>query len=241
MNVTQRITANRLAKDAQDMVISLAALATPQRLEDPLDYLTCSNLQEYAKGEVIYGPDQPSTSLYLIVRGKVKVQRIKDNWGDVLVDIYSNDDFFGYSSLIDPPDTNEKAVAFEDRTTLMIWTGAVVKDFMMRRPQLGIALVQMLTQRCVHFSRRIETLASDNIERRLARTLIHFSRRLGHALEDGSFEMMPLTHDLLSQYVGTSREIITCYMNQFRRHGYVRYSRKAIGIYPEAMKRTLST
>ncbi len=31
--------------------------------------------------------------------------------------------------------------------------------------------------------------------------------------------MMPLTHELLSQYVGTSREIVTHYMNQFRRQG----------------------
>jgi CRP-like cAMP-binding protein len=222
------------------MATSLAALA-PQRLEDPLAYLTCSNMLEYAKDQTIYGPDHPSTSLYLVVNGKVKVHRIKNQWGEVLVDIYCTDEFFGDSALIGSPDINEKAVALEDKTTVMVWTGAVVEDFMMRRPRLGIALVQMLTQRCVHFSRRIESLASDNIERRLARTLIHFSERLGCAKGDGSFEMMPLTHELLSQYVGTSREIITCYMNQFRRHGYLRYSRKAIVVYPDAIKKTLSS
>ena len=222
------------------MATSLAALA-PQRLEDPLAYLTCSNMLEYAKDQTIYGPDRPSTSLYLVVNGKVKVHRIKNEWGEVLVDIYCTDEFFGDSALIGSPDINEKAVALEDKTTVMVWTGTVVEDFMMRRPRLGIALVQMLTQRCVHFSRRIESLASDNIERRLARTLIHFSERLGSAKGDGSFEMMPLTHELLSQYVGTSREIITCYMNQFRRHGYLRYSRKAIVLYPDAIKKTLSS
>jgi CRP/FNR family transcriptional regulator, cyclic AMP receptor protein len=223
------------------MATSLAALAPPQRLEDPLAYLTCSNVLEYAKDKVIYGPDQPSTSLYLVIGGKVKVQRIKDHWGEVLVDIYCTDEFFGDSALIESPDINEKAVALEDKTTVMVWTGAVVEDFIMRRPRLGIALVQMLTQRCIHFSRRIESLASDNIERRLARTLIHFSERLGCAMGDGSFEMMPLTHELLSQYVGTSREIITCYMNQFRRQGYLRYSRKSIVLYPDAIKKTLSS
>jgi CRP/FNR family transcriptional regulator len=223
------------------MATSFAALATSKQLEDPLAYLTCSNILEYAKDKVIYGPAQPSTNLYLIVGGKVKVQRVKDECDDVLVDIYCTDEFFGDSSLIGSPEVNEKAVALEDKTTLMVWTGAVVEDFMMRRPRLGIALVQMLTQRCVHFSRRIESLASDNIERRLARTLIHFSERLGCAKGDGSFEMMPLTHELLSQYVGTSREIITCYMNQFRRKGYMRYSRKAIVLYPDAIKKTLGS
>lgn len=222
------------------MATSLAALALPQRLEDPLAYLTCSNVLEYPKDKVIYGPDHPSTSLYLVIGGKVKVQRVKDQWGEVLVDIYCTDEFFGDSALVGSPDINERAVALEDKTTVMVWAGAVVEDFMMRRPRLGIALVQMLTQRCVHFSRRIESLASDNIERRLARALIHFSERLGCAIGDGSFRMMPLTHELLSQYVGTSREIITCYMNQFRREGYLQYSRKAIVLYPEAIKKTLS-
>jgi CRP/FNR family cyclic AMP-dependent transcriptional regulator len=222
------------------MSTSPAPLATPQPLEDPLAYLTCSSILEFKKNTVIYGPDQPSTNLYLIVGGKVKVQRIQDDSGEVLVDIYCTDEFFGDSALIGSPCINEMAVAVEENTAVMVWTGAAVEDFMMRRPRLGIALVQMLTQRCVHLSRRIESFASDNIERRLARTLIHFSERLGRAREDGSVEMMPLTHELFSQYVGTSREIVTYYMNQFRRHGYVRYSRKAIVIYPDAIKKSLS-
>jgi CRP/FNR family cyclic AMP-dependent transcriptional regulator len=171
----------------------------------------------------------------------VKVQRVKDPWGEVLVDIYCSDEFFGDSALIGSPDINEKAVALEEKTTVMMWTSAVIEDLMMRRPRLGIALVQMLTQRCARFSRRIESFASDNIERRLGRSLIHFSDRLGRAVGDGSFAMMPLTHELLSQYVGTSREIITGYMNQFRRRGYLHYSRSGIVLYPEALKNSLKS
>jgi CRP-like cAMP-binding protein len=222
------------------MTPSPAALATPQPVEDPLVHLTCSRILEFKKSKVIYGPDQPSTNLYLVVGGKVKVQRMQDDSGEVLVDIYCTDEFFGDSALIGATGTNEMAVAVEENTAVMVWASAVVEDFMMRRPRLGIALVQMLTQRCVHLSRRIESFATDNIERRLARTLIHFSERLGRAMGDGSVEMMPLTHELFSQYVGTSREIVTYYMNQFRRQGYVRYSRKAIVLYPEAIKNSLS-
>src|SRR6202048_4507491 len=121
------------------MATSLAPLAAPQCLEDPLAYLTCSNVLEYAKDKVIYGPDQPSTSLYLVIGGKVKVHRIKDQWGEVLGDIYCTDEFFGDSALIGSPDINEKAVALEDKTTVMVWTGAVVEDFMMRRARAGTA------------------------------------------------------------------------------------------------------
>jgi CRP/FNR family transcriptional regulator, cyclic AMP receptor protein len=56
----------------------------------------------------------------------------------------------------------------------------------------------------------------------------------------GSIHLMPLSHELLAQYVGTSREIVTQHMNQFRRQDYLRYSRKGIVVYPAAMNEILS-
>jgi CRP/FNR family transcriptional regulator len=53
---------------------------------------------------------------------------------------------------------------------------------------------------------------------------------------DGSFRMPPLTHELLAQYVGTSREIITTYMNQFRRDGYLKFSRKEVILFPDPLR-----
>ena|SRR5882672_1616290 len=50
--------------------------------------------------------------------------------------------------------------------------------------------------------------------------------RAGQTKKDGSVQMIPFTHKLLAQYVGTSREVITLFMNRFRREGYLNYSRK---------------
>ena len=40
----------------------------------------------------------------------------------------------------------------------------------------------------------------------------------------------------LGQFVGTTREIVTHYMNQFRRQGYLRYSRTGIILYRDALR-----
>jgi len=99
-----------------------------------------------------------------------------------------------------------------------------------------VALLQILVQRTIEFTHRIESFSVDNIARRLARSLIRFSERLGVPEEDGAIRMVPFTHELLSQYVGTSREIVTHYMNQFRRQGFLRYSRKGIILYRDAFR-----
>jgi len=105
----------------------------------------------------------------------------------------------------------------------------------MKRPRLAVALLQAFGRRSLGFTQRIESLFFDPIDRRLARSLIRFSERLGVAQPDGTVIMEPLTHELLAQYVGTSREVVTCHMTNLRRLGYLQYSRKAITLHREAL------
>jgi CRP/FNR family cyclic AMP-dependent transcriptional regulator len=215
------------------------AVVAPQRaLEDPLAHLPCSTILEYKKGQIIYNQDQPSTSIHLVIDGKVKVCRLADDGRQVVVDIYQPDEFFGESAFLGLAQRTEVAVALEN-TKVMTWTTHEIEDITMKRPKLAIALLQLLVQRSMDFGYRIESFSVDNIARRLARTLIRFSERLGSRNDDGSVQMIPFTHELLSQYVGTSREIVTHYMNQFRRQGYLRYSRKGIMLYRDALKEWL--
>jgi len=207
----------------------------PKQLEDPLAHLPCSTIAEYRKGQMIYHQDQPSISLYLVIAGKVKVSRLADDGHQVVIDIYQHDEFFGEASFLNLPHCGEQAAAMED-TKLMAWTSAAVEEIIMRRPPLAVALLQVLVQRTTAFTERIESFSVNDIECRLARSLIRFADRLGTLEDDGSTRMMPFTHELLAQFVGTSREIITHYMNQFRRQGYLQYSRKAIILCREPLR-----
>ena len=59
------------------MASSPTVQVAPQKpLEDPLAHLPCSTIVEYRKGQMIYNQDQPSTSIYLVIDGKVKVSRL---------------------------------------------------------------------------------------------------------------------------------------------------------------------
>jgi CRP-like cAMP-binding protein len=211
------------------------ALVIPKVLEDPLAWLPCSTIQTFRKDETIYSPDLPSRNLCLLIDGKVKICRTAETGSHtVLVDIYHADEFFGESALIGALST-ESAIALED-TKLMTWRAEEIERLSLERPRLALALVQLLVQRATDFERRIESFAFDSIQRRLARALIRFAERLGSPAENGMVQMIPFTHELLAKYVGTSREIITQYMNQFRQQGYVLYSRQRIALNVDALQ-----
>jgi CRP/FNR family cyclic AMP-dependent transcriptional regulator len=207
-------------------------------LEDPLAYLPCSTILDFRRGQAIYNQNQPSTDLCLVISGKVKISRVSAAGVSVLLDIYQADEFFGESALLGSPHP-ETADALE-RTQVMTWTVGEIERLATERPKLALALLQMVVQRSLDFERRIESLAVEPIESRLVRALVRFSDRFGHPTAGGATEMLSFTHELLSQYVGTSREIVTHYMNQFRREGYVQYSRQSVVVNADAMKPGLS-
>ena len=82
------------------MATSTTVLAPQKALEDPLAHLPCSSIVEYKKGQMIYNQDQPSTNIYLIIEGKIKVSRVAEDGHQVVVDMYQPDEFFGESALL---------------------------------------------------------------------------------------------------------------------------------------------
>lgn len=199
----------------------------PGVMEDPLAHLPCTTQMECRRGQLIYGSELPSNNIYLVMEGKVKVCRKSSPGRPVVIDIYQTDDFFGEAAFLGARPDSEYAAAME-RTKLMSWGVGEIEEIAARRPKLAVALLQLLAKRTAEFGERIESFSLDNIARRLARSLIRFSERMGETIADDSVQMIPFTHELLSQYVGTSREIVTHYMNLFRRQGLLEYSRQGI-------------
>jgi len=209
-----------------------------REMEDALMYLPRKGVTECRKGQLVFDEHQPSKGLHLIVQGRVKVTIPLDNGAQTVVDIFTTDDFFGESSLLGAPRISERAQAL-DNVTLMSWTTAEIEDQVERQPRLGVALLQLLVKRGLFYEERLQSFALDKTPQRVVRSLLSFADRLGIRGEDGSTHVPPLTHQVISEYVGTSREIVTFQMNYLRQKGYLQYSRKGIQVYTDALREHL--
>ena len=218
--------------------MATGCLAVSQKaLEDPLAHLPCTNIVAYPKRSVIYDQDQPASNIYLVISGKVEVCRLVGN-DQVALDFYHEDELFGESALLHLPQWPEQAKALEC-TRLMSWTAADVEEMSEKNPKLAIALLQIVVQRTLDLQRRIESFSLETAGQRLARSLIRLAERSGAQQNDGSMRMMAFTHELLARYVGTSREVVTQYMNEFRRQGCITYSRQGIVLKPDGLSNML--
>src|SRR5579872_6946677 len=215
------------------------AVQAPKPIDDPLAHLPKSSSVEYRKGQMIYNAVQPADRVYLVTQGKVMVSRILSDDKHVVMDICQPSDFFGEGSLVNSRSQSEEAVALEN-SRVMSWSPVEIVDSVTRQTRLGMALLHVLAQRESELTWRMESLAVDTIHLRVARSLLRLASRLGVRQEDGTVHMPPLTHKMLSQYVGSTREIVTHHMTEFRKLGYLSYSQSGIMIYREALQEWLN-
>ena len=217
-----------------------AKLNAFREVEDALMYLPRKGVTDYRKGQVIYDESAASRGLHLVVQGRVKVAIPLDDGTQTVIDIFTTDDFFGEGSLLGPGRSKERAIAL-DSLTLMSWSHSEIEEQVEKQPRLGIALLQMLVKRALDYEERLQSFALHKTPERVVRSLLRFAERLGSPGDDGSVRIPPLTHQVISEYVGTSREIITFQMNYLRQKGLLRYSRKGIQVHMDSLREYLAS
>ncbi len=212
--------------------------AIPGAIEDPLSLLPRAPVREFAAGTPIYRPEDRPDSLFLIIDGRVKVSRLAGESPETILDFYHKDDFFGESAFLGAGRRGEQALAL-DRTSVMSWSAAELSRLMTRSPALGPALLRVVAEKLAEANDRIQGFCLDPIHRRLVKGLLHLARRFGEPAEGSRLRLAPTTHEQLARYVGTSREIVTQSMNQFRRQGLLDYSRRGVDVEVAALEKYL--
>ena len=192
-------------------------------------------MAEYRRGQVIFEENQPAEGLHLVVGGRVKLCIALDEVRKTIVDIVANGDIFGEAALLRLPKRGQSAIAIEP-SVLMSWTADEVEVIAERNADARKAFIQMLVQRCMSLEERLEAMALWNTRERTMWALLRLGERMGKRVEPEWMRIPPFTHQLLSEYIGTSREIVTSALGSLRQGGYVRYTRRHIDIRYEAMQ-----
>jgi CRP-like cAMP-binding protein len=205
-------------------------------MEDILAHIPCSRVLEFKSRAIIYDEGQSLSHLYLVIAGMVKVTRISASRRELIVDIYRTDEFFGLSGFVTSGPCAERATALKT-VHLMKWSVQELTGIIERQPRLGIALLQMSVQRLMEHEDRVSSYSLDTIPCRLARSLLYLADRFGVQGRDGTIQMTSFTHLLLSEFLGTSRAMVSKCMSRLQRGGYVKYSRRGMTLYRDALER----
>lgn len=181
--------------------------------------------------ESIYASGEEDESMYLIESGQVKISMASAGGKDCLIAIYSNGEVFGESCFGPSPKRFETATAMLPTVVRRVSR----RDFMaeVERLRTTEALLRHIAQRLAERQAAVFDLVTMASERRLAKVLLEVAEKLGVA--EGPYLRLDqkVSHEELSQIVGTTRPRITAFMQRFRQLGLIETAGRAISVHRE--------
>jgi CRP-like cAMP-binding protein len=167
----------------------------------------CRN-RAVTKGNVIFYEDDPGTSCYIILSGKVKIVVNADDGREHILGVLQDGDFFGEMSLIDGQPRSASAIAVEDVQMVTIQRDQFL-ELLRSNPDLTLKLLVTLSARLRAADRNMESLAFLSAPGRVARLLLQLGMEHGERTPEGLTFTHNMTRQELDSLAGTSRETLT--------------------------------
>jgi CRP/FNR family cyclic AMP-dependent transcriptional regulator len=184
------------------------------RLEG-LDFATV----RIAKHQTVYTCGDAAETVYFIESGQVKLLMLSPEGKECLLAIHTDGDTFGELCLSGSGVRQETAMAMEDTRVKRIPCSSFLRH--LNQNSLVEGFVHYLAARVGEQQRVIANLITANSEHRLGETLLFLAHKLGQSDPRSTRIEMKITHEELSEMVGTTRPRITSFMLQFRALGLI--------------------
>lgn len=175
------------------------------------------------RGMTVYSLEEMASHVYVVLKGRVKILRTSADGQQKILSIRYRGELFGELALAGGAVENrrsDEAVALDTTRVAMIR----VSDFWnaaRRDPALMQNAMQYVAKQLAEAHRQIESLVFENNHRRLARALVELSNEAASAGEAS----IRLTHEELAELIGSTREVVTGMMIEFRQRGLIEYKR----------------
>lgn len=187
--------------------------------------------KSYPRASVIVFEDDPGDAFFIVRQGRVKVVLVSDDGREIILGVLGPGEHFGELALIDNRPRSAHVVAMEDSTLLVLRR----EDFRRRveaSPKVAWALLVELSRRLRAADGKIGGLVLLDVPGRIARLL------LDHLPEGSTTIDKPLTHQMIAQMIGASRETVSRAMRDFQDAGWISVERRRITLSDvEALKR----
>lgn len=169
-------------------------------------------------------------SFYVILKGGIRLVEYGDSGPSVTLKIYGPGDIFGLLAISGSYPHPTQIEAIHD-STVLAFDGNTTRNLILEYPELGLAIIDMLNQHVHHAHRRIRHMAAERVDRRLARTLLHFCDKFGKENCSGSISIdVPLSQRDLAEFTATTVETINRTLTQWSKQGFIACSHKHIDV-----------
>ena len=169
------------------------------------------------RGELIVSQGSAGESLYIVARGQIRVYLSDETGKEIILGLEGPGAIFGEIAVLDEQPRSASVAAME-RTELLMIEGREFRQLLEAHTGLSLGVIAALAGMIRKLTDATQGLALQSAYRRLV------ARLYERAVEEDGQTVIPerLTHQLLADMIGCSREMVSRIMSDLAKGGYLR-------------------
>lgn len=180
-------------------------------------------------GATLFREGEAASSFFVIQHGTVKLTQLTPEGHQVVLRLISAGDAFGGAAAFGGGSYPVTADAVTD-VVVYEWPGPVILELMERYPKLAISAARFVAARLHELQIQYRQLATERVERRIARALMRLAHQAGKPVDTGVLIDLPLSRDDVAQMTGTTLYTVSRIVSRWEAEGLVAAGRQRIVI-----------
>jgi len=169
------------------------------------------------RGELIVSQGSAGEGLYIVARGQIRVYLSDETGKEIILGLEGPGAIFGEIAVLDG-EPRSASVAAMERTELLMIEGREFRQLLEVHTGLSLGVIAALAGMIRKLTDATQGLALQSAYRRLV------ARLYERTVEEDGQTVIPerLTHQLLADMIGCSREMVSRIMSDLAKGGYLR-------------------
>lgn len=184
-----------------------------------------SRTRSEAAGTAFFREGDDASSFFVIHAGTVKLTQVTPEGHQVVMRLIHAGDAFGGIAVFGGGTYPVTAEAVTD-VIVYEWSGPVMVALMEKHPRLAINAGRFIAGRLHELQVQYRQLATEKVERRVARALVRLVQQAGTRVEAGVLIDLPLSREDIAQMTGTTLFTVSRIVSRWESEGLLEAGRQ---------------
>ncbi len=179
------------------------------------------------RNEVVFKQGDTARSFYILLHGRLKVSQVTADGQQIIVRIINPGDLFGIAKAL-KRDSYPGTAKTVSESLIVCWPTALWDQLMEEHPTLAANAMQAVGARLQEAHTRIREMATEEVERRVAHTILRLVRQSGKRVEQGVSIDFPVTRKDIAEMAGTTLHTVSRILSAWESAELVQGGRKKL-------------
>ena len=178
---------------------------------------TDTETSKFTKRQIVYRAGVRPDKLYFIKKGKIKTFKTNEDGKELIINLYSENDFFGHIAMLEDDVYKETAQALEE-TEVVIIPRAHFEKLISSNPEIVRKFVKALANNVTEKEQQLLNMAYNSLRKKVADALLAINQKYG-VNENNS--VIRVNRMSLAGIAGTAKESVVRVLADFKDEGLI--------------------